>query len=184
MHALLFFFVVGIVVEYFVRVRCVVVAWLAIVYFVWLVCLGTFSCVCVCVCVCVVRVRVCVCTRVCVCAGCLVVCRGVSLSCACVCVCVCVCDFVIALVCLVWVCCLQVCLFGRCVFVFGGVGSVGWVGRVGRSVFFFGGVLGLVDGAPLVLPVRLCLRLSVGFVSQPLARAAARSVGRLVCLSV
>ena len=98
--------------------------------------------------------------------------------------CVCVCDFVIALVCLVWVCCLQVCLFGRCVFVFGGVGSVGWVGRVGRSVFFFGGVLGLVDGAPLVLPVRLCLRLSVGFVSQPLARAAARSVGRLVCLSV
>ena len=99
-------------------------------------------------------------------------------------VCVCVCDFVIALVCLVWVCCLQVCLFGRCVFVFGGVGSVGWVGRVGRSVFFFGGVLGLVDGAPLVLPVRLCLRLSVGFVSQPLARAAARSVGRLVCLSV
>ena len=84
MHALLFFFVVGIVVEYFVRVHCVVVAWLAIVFFVWLVSLGAFSCVCVCV----VRVRVCVCTRVCVCAGCLVVCRGVSLSCACVCVCV------------------------------------------------------------------------------------------------
>ena len=61
MHALLFFFVVGIVVEYFVRVRCVVVAWLAIVYFVWLVCLGTFSCVCVC-CACA-----CVCVHACVC---------------------------------------------------------------------------------------------------------------------
>ena len=182
MHALLFFFVVGIVVEYFVRVRCVVVAWLAIVYFVWLVCLGTFSCVCVCVCV--VRVRVCVCTRVCVCVLVVWLFVVVFHFRVRVCVCVCVCDFVIALVCLVWVCCLQVCLFGRCVFVFGGVGSVGWVGRVGRSVFFFGGVLGLVDGAPLVLPVRLCLRLSVGFVSQPLARAAARSVGRLVCLSV
>ena len=65
MHALLFFFVVGIVVEYFVRVRCVVVAWLAIVYFVWLVCLGTFSCVCVCVCC--ACACVCVCARVCVC---------------------------------------------------------------------------------------------------------------------